>query len=1425
MSNKDIVHTPASEAPVPRQSPWRRIAWFIGGLILLFALLLVAAGSGIWWAVRTETGSTWLLSRLPGLKLQGGTGTIWGNYEAERIEFDLPGGGKVVLTKAGWRGMHLERALWTAFGTRVAMSELHAQRVDLLLPSDGKKEPAKLPQTLKLPLELDVAALRIGEFHADALGDKPLRDVQARIHLDDEHAALHRADGLSLSWDRMKASGSARIATERPFVLDVKVEVAQDIVADAAGKTTMPAWKVNATLAGPLEQPLLQAAVRATPAAPRAEQSLDLRAGLRPFSTWPLGELQAKTRALDLSAFHGALPVTSLSGEANAKTTGLDQPAMVIADLSNAEAGRWNDGRLPIRNIKLEARGRPNDARSIDLRSVSADLGTKQQSAGHIQGQGQWTPRQWKVEAKLDALQPSLLDARAAPMLLSGPVTASGTGFDGPIDRAKVDVKADLSGQLSNQGPARHALLKLDATWTEKRIEVREAQARVDAARATFTGVAAHETANAPWQIKAQAHLVDFDPAPWWPGNSDSPLRKGPNRVNANADIDLSMPMTTGTQALVDRLFNLKGRATATVSNSLLAGVPLNGEAALRSMEGGTAAASLRLDAGGNHVTANGQLNASRNGVSDQWDVNIAAPTLNQLAPLWRLSTATADESALAGSITGHARVTGRWPQMATQGELNAKGLRVGRTEVQSAQAHWQMDNKTDSSADAVVDLQASVNQVSFSQALFKGTPPIESLQLSLQGTMRSHRLELRGDTKALPPSWTDALQSRTGTAARVPAAPASAASSAATSHTTALLIAQGGADEAPEARRTAGTGRSAWAGWKGTLQQLELRSADPRMRPMLRVRDVGIAAQWAGGPTRITVQPGRASMLGAALRWSRIFWQAAYGNQPSQIEAHAELDPVPVAPILARAQPDFGWGGDLTMVGHLNIKSSPTFSADVVLERQAGDLAVTDETGKTQALGLTDLRLGLDAHDGTWSFTQGLAGKTLGVAAGAVVAHTSPQASWPTPDSPIQGVLEVQVANLGTWGPWVPAGWRLNGALRISAGIGGKFGAPEYTGEMRGSGITVRNFLQGVNVSDGDMAIALQGATARIDHFTAKAGSGTVALEGNATLGAAPKAMLKLTADKFQLLGRIDRRIVTTGQAQLQLDRQTLTLDGKFGIDEGLFDFTRSDAPKLSDDVHVVRGKQPKAAEEAPTGNPASEHAVKLSIDVGLGNQLRVKGRGIDTGLRGDLRITSPNNHLAINGTVRAVDGTYAAYGQKLTIERGLITFIGTPENPRLDIEATRPNTDTRVGVLVTGTALNPRIRLFSEPEMSEIDKLSWLVLGRASEGLGRTDTALLQRAAIALLAGEGEGVGDQFTKAIGLDDVSLRQTEGEVKETVISLGKQLSRRWYVGYERSLNATTGTWQLIYRIAQRFTLRAQTGADSSVDLIWTWRWQ
>ena len=70
---------------------------------------------------------------------------------------------------------------------------------------------------------------------------------------------------------------------------------------------------------------------------------------------------------------------------------------------------------------------------------------------------------------------------------------------------------------------------------------------------------------------------------------------------------------------------------------------------------------------------------------------------------------------------------------------------------------------------------------------------------------------------------------------------------------------------------------------------------------------------------------------------------------------------------------------GNLEIAGQVVIRPTDAFSADIVLERTRGDLSVTDESG-TQALGLTDLRVGLNAQDGVWNFTAGLAGQQLGV-------------------------------------------------------------------------------------------------------------------------------------------------------------------------------------------------------------------------------------------------------------------------------------------------------------------------------------------------------------------------------------------------------------------------------------------------------------
>jgi translocation and assembly module TamB len=839
----------------------------------------------------------------------------------------------------------------------------------------------------------------------------------------------------------------------------------------------------------------------------------------------------------------------------------------------------------------------------------------------------------------------------------------------------------------------------------------------------------------------------------------------------------------------------------------VLAGVPIAGRLAFAN-DGTTLAgsaagtlphASATLDVAGARVVASGRLDSAASGARDHWDVDAQGADLARLAPLLRLATDALP--ALAGRVDAQASVDGRWPALVTSGSAKLAEARFGELQLAAGRARWHLG----STPQAPLELTADVRELRQSGA---GEPQrtLARAQLHVEGTLAAHRLTLDAASPAQPPAWLDVLSAEAPPASRETTPPATQGSAL-------ELKAQGSLDV-----DAAGSGPLQW---RGQVQRLALRPGAPaKAPPWLAMNDVGLELRYDRAAARpsVALAPGRLQLPGGALRWTRLAWQ---GGARPVLDAQAELEPVAVAPLLARLQPDFGWRGDLVVAGRLDVRSAPRFEAAVEIVRQRGDLSVSDAAG-TLALGLSDLRLALDARDGVWSFTQAFAGKTLGAMAAAATVRTDPGRLWPSADAPLSGVLEATVANLGAWGAWVPAGWRLGGRLHASASIGGRFGAPQYTGQVEGSGLGARNLLEGIDLHDGVLALRLQGETAHIEKFEAHAGDGRVAVSGGAVFGATPTARLDLVAEHALVLGRVDRRIVASGQAKLQLQADSIRLDGAFKVDEGLIDISRASAPQLGDDVRVVR-----AGTGADTANAPAASGRRLALDLALdlGPQLRMRGRGIDTLLRGQLALSAPAGKLALSGSVRTAEGHYAAYGQKLDVERGVIAFSGAPDNPRLDIVAVRPDLDVRVGVAISGTAQSPRVRLFSEPEMAEIDKLSWLVLGRATDGLGGNDVALLQRAALGLLAGERGSPTSDLTHRLGLDDLSLRQSDGEVRETVVSLGKQLTRRWYVGYERSLNATAGTWQLIYRIAQRFTLRAQSGLDNSLDLIWTWRWQ
>lgn len=1565
--------------------------------LLLLSLLVVSGGA--WWTLRSEQGTAWLLSRLPGVEVVNPRGRLIGDFGADAVVWRFGQGGELHLAEVAWQGLGVYRSEVPGAWAMVWFDRLAARQARLVLPERPQTNARPPPQHLKLPVELVVRQFALDELQATALGDAPLQGLRARIHLGGRprpaataagaaappaglpaDAVRHQVDELAIARGPLQLRGRLQVGAEAPMPADIALTLAQSAAGtqppvDAGPPTAslpaprtalppasrpasrptpatapppaappapaqappgdastarpvaraLPAWDAQLGLAGPLARSQLRGRLRVQS---EPVQALDIDAVLQPFAAWPLAQLNARAQALDIGALVAGGPRTALSGTVVIAMADAEKPLQADAQLENARPGPWSSGLLPARRIQLSLQADPRDRRQAQLQRFDAELGDATLAAGRVSGQGQWrADGGWQLGLLLQGLRPDRLDARVMPMLLDGRVDLDGSattlpGAAGPA-RQRVSMTSDVSGRLLDRraGPpvqlqAAGALDSSDGGAlgiTLQRLAARQGEARADA-----QGQLQRASATADWQARGRLTLAGFDPGPWVPGDAGAALRRAPNRLNGQAEVDLSWASaapaaatgaasgssgtgasgaSTGASAAAARRAasaprppaapagpplpaGLQGRAELRLGASVLAGVPLQGEAHLRSGRGtDRLTLDVQADAAGNRVQAEGRLAADP--ARDHWSARIEAPALNRLAPLWQAFAPGASGDAaspanrgrakpaasgragpLATSGTAQARTSpglstpgrtqpaaaargtappagagalhaqlvadGRWPRLHSRGELRADAVVFPGGRLRQASARW--DLGTAPGAPMVLDARLADLRLDAGQQVRQ----VPSLSVEVSGTAEKHQLALRSEVAAAPPAWADTLQGAPATARPTVAAAARPTPSppAPTSQgpRTRITLAAAGA-----LRHGADGNPLSVAGWRGRIDSLLLQRAES---PQPLLRSAGVQLDWQAGtaarPARLVVQPGRAELLGSSLRWSRLAWQAGRANEgpgahttrsePAQLDADVTLDPLRVAPLLARLQPSMGWSGDLAVSARAVVRTAPALQADLSLQRHGGDLSMM-QGDLRRPLGLSELRASLQARGTRWRSELRVAGSNVGTAEARVTAQTSADQPWPGTETPIDGQAQLRIDDIGVHDARLPVGWHLTGKLSADARLGGRIGAPTYRGTVRGSGLGVSNFVEGVRVHSGELQATLDGDSGRIERFSARAGDGQLRAQGEARFGTEPQARITLSAERFRALGRVDRLVDLSGQGTLELQRQRIAVQGRFQVDQGLVDLGRGEAPELSKDVRVVDGPTPGRPEKPAKAAPA--RPVQLDLRVDLGQNLRVRGKGVNTLLAGDLRLTAPGGVLDVEGTVRTVGGTYEAYGEKLRIDRGLVTFVGPVANPRLDIQAVRADLrDVEVGVAIGGTAQNPRVKLFSTPEMSELDKLSWLTLGRSSAGLASDQSAILQRAALALLAGQrGSAGGEGVAKRLGLDKISVgRGQSGGLSDAVVSLGKQISERFYVGYAQSLDATGGSWELVYKVARRLTVRVQAGEETALDLVWSWVW-
>lgn len=400
----------------------------------------------------------------------------------------------------------------------------------------------------------------------------------------------------------------------------------------------------------------------------------------------------------------------------------------------------------------------------------------------------------------------------------------------------------------------------------------------------------------------------------------------------------------------------------------------------------------------------------------------------------------------------------------------------------------------------------------------------------------------------------------------------------------------------------------------------------------------------------------------------------------------------------------------------------------------------------------------------------------------------------------------------------------RPRGQLAGHIGLAGTRGRPLLSGEATLTEFTGELPSLGISLAEGSAdLVALSDGSARIDgsmktvSSTGGTGTGGV-LNVSGTLGwnnDTTPLRFQVRGDNVLVADTTDLRAVASPDIQVGFADNTIQVRGDVGIPSATIDVEKlDDGVSASEDVVVLDPADPERA-------PSSRMDLDLALKVG--DQVNLKGYGLEGTLAGTLHVRSqPGREMLGTGRLD-VDGRYEAYGQKLRITRGELTWSNNAvSDPRINIRAEREVVSASVtaGIDVTGRASQPRARVWSNPAMSESEALAYLVLGRSLNTASSDESQQINAASSALGAGAGL-LASQLGARIGLDDAGVLESR-TLGGSVFGVGKYLSPKLYVSYGVSMIGSGSAVTLKYLLRKGFDIEIESSTTETRGSV-NWR--
>lgn len=582
---------------------------------------------------------------------------------------------------------------------------------------------------------------------------------------------------------------------------------------------------------------------------------------------------------------------------------------------------------------------------------------------------------------------------------------------------------------------------------------------------------------------------------------------------------------------------------------------------------------------------------------------------------------------------------------------------------------------------------------------------------------------------------------------------------------------------------------------WRGTLQALAL---EPRDHAPWHLREPA-AVSLAPASGELTLEPACLDAAPASL----CLRASSHAGITEGDLALAQFDLSQLTPWLGGSE-----GTGITLAGQLDANAqfarSPAGELRAQLDASIPSLVVTPviDTGSTP-FELADIRLAatLDPVQAQASLVAS-PGRDGHLRANARLA--SPAAA----DGELSGTLDLLLSDIAAVAGFSDQVAAAQGRIAGHLALAGTRAAPQLDGRLDLAGFSAQLPALGITVHEGalharsgaDRGVVLEG--------TLGMGEGVLALAGEIALNdaAQPTASATLRGENLSVMSTPEAHVRASPDLRVALADGRLTLRGSVEVPFARIDLERLESTQApSRDVVIVD-------EAAGSGGAV---AVDADISVSLGEDVRMKGFGLNGTLAGQLRVNErPGRPTTARGSID-VGGAYKAYGQDLSITRGRVAWTATPiDTPTLDVRAQRKIDAITVGVQVRGTALVPELTLWSDPAMDQAEQLSYLILGRPLRSASQADGTRLTQAAAAF---GGNLLAKNLGAQLGVDEIEVADNRA-LGGAALTVGKKLSPRLHVSYGVALFGPGQVITFKYLLSRLWNIQIDSGTENRAAL-------